>query len=364
MVHDTVFSPAFGNRPSQLVGRSSVLREFDGALQSPPGDRRRASLILGQRGSGKTVLLLEMMDRARDAGFVVAAPTVATEDMLDRIIEKIQDDGARLAKNRKTYLSGASIGALGFSAGLQLTREERETQSFQYKLSHLCERINGAEKGVLVLVDEVQANDPNVRKLVAAYQELVGERRDIVLVMAGLPAAISSVLNDRVLTFLNRANKIELGPLSVNDVDAFFVEAFEKLGISIDENVRRRASSLTEGSPYMLQLLGHNLVEYARSGMVGETVLQRAFEASRQEFENDICRTTLSGVSDKDEEFLRAMAFLGTPSSISAIAHVMNVTQDYAQKYRKRLIDAGIIEAARRGYVQFAVPYLSEYLTR
>lgn len=121
---------------------------------------------------------------------------------------------------------------------------------------------------------------------------------------------------------------------------------------------------MTEGSPYMLQLLGHNLVEYARSGMVGETVLQRAFEASRQEFENDICKTTLSGVSDKDEEFLRAMAFLGTPSSISAIAHVMNVTQDYAQKYRKRLIDAGIIEAARRGYVQFAVPYLSEYLTR
>ena len=54
MVHDTVFSPAFGNRPSQLVGRSSVLREFDGALQSPPGDRRRASLILGQRGSEKS----------------------------------------------------------------------------------------------------------------------------------------------------------------------------------------------------------------------------------------------------------------------------------------------------------------------
>lgn len=364
MVQDTVFSPAFGNRPSQLVGRSSALKEFDRALQSPPGDKHRASLILGQRGSGKTVLLLEMMDRARGAGFVAASPTVVTEDMLDRIIEKIQDDGARLAKSRKMHLSGASIGALGFSAGLQFTREEQETKSFQYKLSHLCEKINGAEKGVLILIDEVQANNPNVRKLVAAYQELVGERRNIMLVMAGLPAALSSVLNDRVLTFLNRASKIELGPLPVNDVDVFFAEAFEKLGISIDEDIRRRASSLTEGSPYMLQLLGHNLVEYARGGKIGEAVLQRAFEAAREEFENDICTTTLAGVSDKDEEFLRAMAFLGTPSSTSAIAHVMNVTQDYAQKYRKRLIDAGIIEAPRRGFVQFAVPYLAEYLTR
>lgn len=37
----------------------------------------------------------------------------------------------------------------------------------------------------------------------------------------------------------------------------------------------------------------------------------------------------------------------------------MTVYQDYAQKYRKRLIDAGIIETSKRGFVRFAVPYLS-----
>lgn len=42
----------------------------------------------------------------------------------------------------------------------------------------------------------------------------------------------------------------------------------------------------------------------------------------------------------------------------------MKVTPDYAQKYRKRLIDAGVIEAPRRGYVSFAVPYLADYLRR
>lgn len=41
-----------------------------------------------------------------------------------------------------------------------------------------------------------------------------------------------------------------------------------------------------------------------------------------------------------------------------------DVTVDYAQKYRKRLIDAGVIEAARRGFVAFAVPYLREHLRR
>ena len=40
----------------------------------------------------------------------------------------------------------------------------------------------------------------------------------------------------------------------------------------------------------------------------------------------------------------------------------MGVTTDYAQKYRRRLIEAGVIEAAGRGMVAFAVPYLEDHL--
>lgn len=44
------------------------------------------------------------------------------------------------------------------------------------------------------------------------------------------------------------------------------------------------------------------------------------------------------------------------------VAQRMGVKSDYAQKYRRRLIDAGVIEAPRRGEVSFAVPYLADYL--
>ena len=42
---------------------------------------------------------------------------------------------------------------------------------------------------------------PDIRRLVIAYQELVGEGLDVALVMAGLPGAVSATLNDHVLTF-------------------------------------------------------------------------------------------------------------------------------------------------------------------
>ena len=46
------------------------------------------------------------------------------------------------------------------------------------------------------------------------------------------------------------------------------------------------------------------------------------------------------------------------------IAARMDVTPDYAQKYRKRLMDAGVVEASSRGSVAFAVPYLADYLRK
>ena len=117
MVQDTIFSPSFGNRPSALVGREAILRDFAAAIQSQPGSRERAIVLLGQRGSGKTVLLWELADRAAQRGFVVASPTITSEDMLERIIEKIQDQARHYVSEKESRLTGGSIGALGFSVG-------------------------------------------------------------------------------------------------------------------------------------------------------------------------------------------------------------------------------------------------------
>lgn len=361
---DTIFSPSFGNRPSCLVGRDAAISCMLDGLEDPPGSRARATLLLGQRGSGKTVLLWELADRARDLGFVVASPTIPTEDMLERIIEKIQDDGERHVREKATHLTGGSIGVLGFSAGFQFDRNEQEPKTFHYKLSRLCDALSQHDKGVLILIDEIQGNDPRIRQLVAAYQELVGKRANVALVMAGLPGAVSATLNDRVLTFLNRASKLKLDPLAPVDVDAFFMKAFAQLNLDVPESFRRRAVSATFGSPYLLQLVGHNIVAYSEEGTIGEDALERALAYAKNSFENDVCGTTLAALSDKDVCFLSAMAEDARESRIADVAERMGVTYDYAQKYRRRLIDGGIIEPARRGSIRFAVPYLADHLRR
>lgn len=132
--------------------------------------------------------------------------------MLDRIVEKLQADAGRYVEgDDHARISGGSIGALGFSVGVQFSKDAPTVASPEHRLTQTVQRLSELGRG-LILIDELQANSPEVRQLVSVYQELVGQGLDVAIVMAGLPGAVSATLNDRVLTFLNRARKLPLPP--------------------------------------------------------------------------------------------------------------------------------------------------------
>ena len=70
----------------------------------------------------------------------------------------------------------------------------------------------------------------------------------------------------------------------------------------------------------------------------------------------------IADASEIDKSFLLAMAKDDGPSKMADIQGRLNVDVNYASQYRLRLIAAELIEPVRRGYVDFALPYLREYL--
>ncbi len=363
IMRDTVFVPSFGNRPRNLVGREEIISKFEASLQSAPGSRERAMLMLGQRGSGKTVLLLEFAEIARKQGCIVASPTVVSKEMPTRILEKLRSEGEDYLPGTKAQFSGGSVSAFGFGGGFDLKLEDQEPKSFAWNLSQICSALNKNGKPVLILIDEVQANQEELRQLIVAYQEMVGEGMDIFMVLAGLPTSISSVLNDHVLTFLNRAVKIHLPPLRTGDIEFYYQKAFTDLNIRLDDVQISAAAKETDGSPYLMQLIGHYIVLSAEErSCVTEAQFSSALQRAKEDFMNDICGTALAPLSDKDIAFLAAMAMDGETTEISAVISRLNCTSSLAQTYKRRLIQSGIIRQPRRGAVQFAVPYLRDYL--
>ena len=357
-----IFRPSFGNRPSQIVGRDETISTFLRGLDGEVGTRDRALLLLGQRGMGKTALQLEFCDRALEHGFVPARVTAGSY-MLDEIIESVQTRGSEFVREKKTRVKGFNVGAVGVSFGLTFADDVRENFGFRTKLSLLCDRLAEVGKGVLVLVDEVQSSTDEMRLLATTYQHLVGDEKNIAIAIAGLPSAISSVLNDKVLTFLNRARKVDVGLLPLGSVRAYYSRVFSSIHKDVETGVAESAALATRGFPFMLQLVGYYLMEItAQKPSITNDDVREAVSIAKEELVNSVFRTVLQPLSARDIDFLEAMALDEGVSRISDIYTRMGVSEKYVQPYRARLIEAGVIAAPRRGEVEFTVPYLGDYL--
>jgi len=359
--HHVVFQPTFGNRPDQYIGRDGVIQQFMTGLQEPVGSRNRCTLFLGQRGMGKTALLLELGDRAAKAGYVVARVT-AHEGMAKAIIEQFQLNGSRFFNDEKRKLTGLTAGALGFSFGLTFSDAAERQYGFRSKISLLCDKLAEKDKGALILIDEVRTSAA-MREVASAYQELVGDGKNIAMAMAGLPHAVSSVLNDQVLTFLNRASRVELGLISTNIIRAYYERAFKGMGITISDELLDRAALATRGFPYLMQLIGYYVIQYsADGGTVDDAIMDKAEKSAMGDMENNVFKPILNPLSDNDMIFLQAMARQGETVTIAKLQAALGRKGPAIQPYRKRLLEAGVIESPRRGELVFAVPYLAEYL--
>ena len=357
----SLFQPTFGNRPEKYIGRDGVIEQFMAGLREPVGSRNRCTLFLGPRGMGKTALLLELSDRAQRAGFVVARVT-AHEGMPQAIIEQFQLNGSKFFNDNKRKLTGVTAGALGFSFGLTFSEAAERQYGFRSKMSLLCDKLAEKGKGALILIDEVRTSVA-MREVASAYQELVGDRKNVAIAMAGLPHAVSSVLNDSVLTFLNRAIKVELGTISTQLIRAYYEKAFRLVGITISDELLDRAALSTRGFPYLMQLIGYYVIQYTpKGGTVTDEVMNKSEKAAMKDMEDNVFKPILTPLSDNDRVFLQALARCGGTATTSKLQANLGKKGPAIQPYRKRMIEAGIIEAPRRGELVFAVPYLADFL--
>jgi hypothetical protein len=202
-----------------------------------------------------------------------------------------------------------------------------------------------------------------MREFAATYQHLVGEKKNIAIAMAGLPSSISGVLNDDVLTFLNRAYKAELGPLPLGEIGVYYASVFNELKKKISAPLLHEAVGATRGYPYLLQLIGYYLLSYtgAKTDITDETVMLAIGSAKHDLIEN-IYRPALKPLSRKDIDFLTAMSADDEYSAISEVQRRMGATTATVQQYRSRLIEAGVIAPIRRGELTYTIPYMNEYL--
>jgi hypothetical protein len=117
------FEPTFGANPPLLVGRDDQLDDFVDCLEDGARGPARASLYVGLRGVGKTVMLNAVEDEARRRGWIVVSEFTGPT-MLTRLAEERLPKAAGLLQNLEPYRS--RITEVGIAGLGSITRQVTE----------------------------------------------------------------------------------------------------------------------------------------------------------------------------------------------------------------------------------------------
>jgi len=354
------FTPTFGSIPHQLAGRDRILRDIIDGLNNGPGDPNRATIFVGARGSGKTVLLAKIAEEASANGWI-SVNVNAASDMLDEMLIQIRD-------NAKEFLTPESLSRItSFSmAGVSVSRKIEQSNrkiTWRSEMTSIVKELNENNVGLLITIDELNVRIDELRTVIATFQHFVRERRDVALIMAGLPPKVSNLLRDDSISFIRRAFHHHLGEIKESEVRFSMKKTIEFAGRTIDKEALSLAVKNTKGFPFMIQLIGYQIWrQHPEIKNISFEDAEEGIVLAQNDLERMIIDATYRELSEKDLAFLVAMLNDKEYSNISDISIRMNVTPKYAGMYRKRLLEQGIIDSRGHGKVAFSMPMFREYI--
>ena len=337
------FSITFGIEPNNLIKRiretNKVIEEFSSETVS-----NYVYVITGLRGSGKTVFMSSVASHfAEDKDWVVVDPG-PKDNLLENIAAEIYETG----KVKKLFIKGEfSFSFQGISLSI---KGEEPVSSVNTLLKRMLDHLKKKGKRVLITIDEVDSSE-QMKAFVQAYQSLIRLKYPVFLLMTGLYGNVSELQNDKSLTFLYRAPKIYLEPLSINSIALSYRKY---LGASEDEALS--LAKMTGGYAYAYQVLGYLLFN-AGLTYPNEDVLAE-FDQYLAEYVYDKLYTELSGMEQTVLHHLRN----DEPIRMEALSSSSGVEPKTLSVYRDRLIKKGLVFSPKYGYLQLLLPRFESYL--
>ena len=250
------FKPTAGKRPPILIGRESVIEDFEEGLDNGAGAPGRLMLITGNRGCGKTVLLRELQRLASERGWAVVSD-FASLGLCDRLADAL--------RSNKPVVTSMEFGPSFGRMSVEAARAKGET--LRGLVNERLKRL-GPGKGILFAIDEAQsASIEELAALAVLYQQVLGDQdatglsdsdqRGLALVFAGLPSMVDDLLEEPSVTFLRRAQQRTLGAISLPKVRDSYIQTVKNAGLYVDAGTADLAAHKSMGHPYMVQLVGY-----------------------------------------------------------------------------------------------------------
>ena len=380
------FAPGAGNRPPELAGRDDILDQALLALNRiKSGRSERSPLIVGLRGVGKTVLLVEIRKKAEQAGYkavmVEARESVPLAQLLLPGLRKLVlnlDTGKAIGAKAKrglrvlrSFLSGLkiSIGELELSLDSPPERGVADSGVLESDLPDvfiaLGEAAAEAGTAIAIIIDELQyVDETELGALIMAVHKIAQEQLPLIVIGAGLPQLAGNT--GRAKSYAERLFLFpQVGALTEKDARTALQEPARAEGAAFTEAALKEIVRQTKGYPYFLQEWGSVAWNNAPGSPIEAEVVKAASAQVIDHLDQNFFRVRFDRLTPREKDYLRAMAELGQqPQRSGDIAQILGVRSESVAPLRAGLIAKGMIYSPQHGDTAFTVPLFDEFMKR
>ena len=339
---DNPFSLDFGIRPELYIPRTEEERKIIGTFMADKPSTH-LYMIIGARGMGKTALMTAVSDKIGSEAEWIHIDLDSENNLMEDLFSQLQDEiKAKLPKVKLTV----NLKVLN----LDISWEEK-SGSLRLELDKLLDILARNHARLLVTIDEA-VNSSEMREFASYYQHAIREKYPIFVLMTGLFKNIRALQNNRSLTFLRRAAKIDIKPLSIPKI----ANEFEKV-LKMSSEEAAKTAKLTAGYSYAFQMLGHLIFE-AGKNKVDDDILREyrysLYDASYEKIWEEL--------SENERRVVVVLSQGAVDTPVSQIKKKLGMDNNNFSTYRDTLIKSGVVGNTAYGSLGLMLPLFSDYV--
>ncbi len=335
------FVLTFGRQPIQYIARPVYFEEVKESFLSDTRPNQ-VYMITGVRGSGKTVLLSSLAQSFEQRNDWIVVDLNPERDMLFSFASQIYNS----SKVKHLFVKANinfSFNGIGINVGKENVPNDIETS-----INKMVEYLDGKGKKILVTIDDAVSN-VNIKTFAHTFQSLIRKNYSIFMLMTGLYENITTIQNNKSLTFLARAPKLMLSPLNLPAIKESYKALF-----NLDEEEAIKMANLTSGYAFAYQVLGYLLWNRPKKEIDDSLLVD--YDQFLAEFVYDKLWEKLPDMEKK------VLEVICESTEVDDILKNLNISSSDLSTYRKRLINRGLVQSKKRGELSFVLPRFKEYI--
>jgi AAA ATPase domain len=348
------------------------------------GYTAQSLIVIGLRGVGKTVLLGEFLNKARERDWTTVDAEITKHEDFGRRMAMLarrallqvaprarwKERGRRAAQILRSFqLTVNPEGEVSASLGdVDPLEGMADSGSLAEDLTDVLVSIGEAAQeqgsGIVFLFDEVHfLRLSELEALIAALHKTVQRSLPVTFVGAGLP---QPELAGEAKSYAERLFRFPMvGSLPEPEALKALVDPAAEHGVTYGPGAAEAIVAYTEGYPYFLQEYGSIVWDLDSDPEISRAEIDEAQELVEAKLDGSFFKVRAERTTDLELQYLRAMAELGPePQQARDVAKLLERTSEQLGPTRARLIEKGLLYTPGFGLAAFTVPQFDRYMRR